>query len=399
MNLILLAAACTQLWNMAELGETPAVRSVPHLSRDGVEAVMIDGPAWKGRPTSAFAYLAIPDGASVSNKVPGIVLVHGGLGTSYARWAKLWKSRGYAAIAVDNCGGWPVHGEGNDWLRHRKSGPSGWGGFDTLDEPLGDQWFYHAVAVSVLSHSYLRSLPQVDVRAIGVTGISWGGVLTCVLAAVDHRFAYAVPVYGCGFLGEGDAHAGRVLTKDLAKRTRWLSMWDPSLFLPQAKCPFLWVDGTNDFAFPLDSVRKSADLVKDSAFTTVVRMEHAHVPGENPPEILAFADHYARGRKDIVRIVAAKTENGVLTVDFNAHGRRVVRAEFVWTAGTEADWQKRRYERKDVPDFRPESRTVSAPVPADAQVWSLSLVTDDGLRFSSSPEFMNRNSAQRDGRP
>ena len=61
-----------------------------------------------------------------------------------------------------------------------------------------------------------------------------------------------------------------------------------SAFLPHAKCPFLWVDGTNDFAFRLDNVRRSADLVPSkSAFATITRMVHSHgFYGENPPEIV-----------------------------------------------------------------------------------------------------------------
>ena len=39
-------------------------------------------------------------------------LVHGGGGTAFADWVKLWNSRGYAAIAMDNCGSIPSRGSG-----------------------------------------------------------------------------------------------------------------------------------------------------------------------------------------------------------------------------------------------------------------------------------------------
>lgn len=370
-------------WNMDALSKVPRTRPVETMSTDGVKALMIEGPKWRGRETWAFAYYAAPEWANPSNRAPGIVLVHGGLGTAYKRWVKLWKDRGYAAIAVDNCGGWPVRGEGADWLRHKWSGPEGWGGYTTLDEPVEDQWFYHAVSVSILSHTLLRSFPEVDTRAIGLTGISWGGILTCVIAGVDHRFAYAVPVYGCGFLYE-HGFAGK---QDDAARAKWGTIWDPSLYLPFARCPFLWVDGTNDFAFALDGVRQSAALVADSAFTTIVRMVHAHgAPGEDPGEILAFADRYARGGKDIVRITSAKTERGILTAAFDPNGRKVVKAELVWTADAKGDWKgwdRWYYETQDVPGFNPESRTVAVTVPPSARLWYVSLVTDDGLRFST----------------
>jgi dipeptidyl aminopeptidase/acylaminoacyl peptidase len=58
------------------------------------------------------------------------------------------------------------------------SGPTGWGGFSQIDEPIKDQWPYHAVSAVILSHNFLRSLPQIDKKKIGITGISWGGYLS-----------------------------------------------------------------------------------------------------------------------------------------------------------------------------------------------------------------------------
>jgi len=63
-----------------------------------------------------------------------------------------------------------------------------------------NMWTYHAIADVILSHSLLLSLPKVDKNRTGVTGISWGGYLTCIVAGVDHRFKAATPTYGCGFL-------------------------------------------------------------------------------------------------------------------------------------------------------------------------------------------------------
>ena len=57
---------------------------------------------------------------------------------------------------------------------------------------IQDMWSYHAVAAVVRGHSLLRSLPNVDAERIGVTGISWGGYLTCIVAGVADRFRHAV---------------------------------------------------------------------------------------------------------------------------------------------------------------------------------------------------------------
>ena len=90
----------------------------------------------------------------------------------------------------------------------------GWdASFGQIDAPLEDQWPYHAVSAVVLAHSLLRSYPEVDASRIGVTGISWGGYLTCIVAGIDDRLKCAVPVYGCGFLGDNSAWVDRLAKK------------------------------------------------------------------------------------------------------------------------------------------------------------------------------------------
>ena len=152
---------------------------------------------------------------------------------------------------------WPV-GSGLPGRAH------GWGGFDQIDQPREDQWTYQAVAKIVLAHSLLRSLKEVDPDRTGVTGISWGGYLTCIVAGVDSRFKLAVPVYGCGFYRQ------TVFKDQLAKLSpeqadRWMAWWDPSAYLGGAGMPMLWVTGSNDFAYTLNALQPSYRLAQGAA--------------------------------------------------------------------------------------------------------------------------------------
>ena len=90
---------------------------------------------------------------------------------------------------------WPV-----GFAMHH-GGPPGWGGFDQVDSPRADQWTYHAVADVILAHSLLRSLPEVDADRTGVTGISWGGYLTCIVAGVDADLNLPFQSMAAGFIG------------------------------------------------------------------------------------------------------------------------------------------------------------------------------------------------------
>ena len=189
-------------WNLTELMSTPQVFPAPAFETEqGITPLFYQGEKFKGKETRIFAWVGIPEGPG---PFPGMVLVHGGGGTAYKDWVQLWVKRGYAAIAMDTAGHIPVRPEGQKrgWMLHEHCGPRGWGGFDQMNDPVRDQWIYYAVAAVIRGHSLLRSYDQVDASRIGLTGISWGGHLTCITAGLDDRFRFAAPVYGCGFLGE-----------------------------------------------------------------------------------------------------------------------------------------------------------------------------------------------------
>ena len=127
------------------------------------------GEKYRGKPTRVFAYYASPKtlGKGGDDNVPGIVLVHGGGGTAFANWVELWAKRGYAAIAMDLAG----CGEGRQRLPDGGPNQSHTEMFSTIDEPLENQWSYHAVANVVRGHSLRRSFKEVDADRIALTGL------------------------------------------------------------------------------------------------------------------------------------------------------------------------------------------------------------------------------------
>ena len=161
-------------FDLEALSKPPAVFPADDISAEGVKAFYYEGAKYQEKPTRVFAYYGVPAGSGDGKKVPAMVLIHGGGGSAFDRWVKLWNSRGYAAIAMDVCGCVPV-GTYGKWQRHEHGGPPGWdASFSQLDAPVEDQWTFQAVSAVALAHSLIRSYPEVDADRIGVTGISWG---------------------------------------------------------------------------------------------------------------------------------------------------------------------------------------------------------------------------------
>jgi len=336
-------------FDLEALSHVPEVFPAEDLQAEGVKTFFYAGPMYKGKPTRIFAYYGVPsvaEGADKNDqKFPAMVLIHGGGGTAFDRWVKLWNSRGYAAIAMDLCGSVPV-GTYGKWERHELGGPPGWdASFAQLDDPIEDQWTWHAVSAVALANTLIRSYPEVDADRIGVTGISWGGYLTSIVAGVDSRFRCAAPVYGCGYLGDNSAWLPSFEKLGSEKAGVWLRQWDPSEYLPHARMPILWVNGTNDFAYPMDSWKKSYLLPQSSRTLCLrIRMPHGHgAAGENPEEIHQFANSILRHGKPLARITAQGLRDDEAWATFTSEVP-IVSAELCFTRSNGGKWQDREWE-------------------------------------------------------
>lgn len=400
------AAACAaaeapdKLWDLKALSRVPKTYPAPAFAADGVRALFYEGEPYRGKGTRVFAWYGAPKaGGKKPGKVPAMVLVHGGGGTAFDEWVRVWVKRGYAAIAMDTCGAVPkrqpppkkgakppAKQRRRGWQRHAHSGPPGWGGFANVDDPVRDQWTYHAVSAIVLAHSLIRSFDEVDAERTGLTGISWGGYLTCIAAGVDHRFRLAVPVYGCGFLGEDSCWLGAFAKMGRARAARWLALWDPSSHLGRARMPMLWVTGTNDFAYPFTSLQKSYRLAKGPRTLCVrVRMPHAHKCGWAPKEIYVFADSILKGAPGLARITRQGRRGRHVWAAY-ACDVPIVKAELNYTKDA-GRWQKRKWQTAAA-RLDAKAKRATAELSEDAAVYYLNLIDERDYVVSTDHEVV-----------
>lgn len=385
---------------MTALSRPPVTYSAHEFDDRGVSALFFEGVPWKGRATRVFAFLGLPK-LKVGERAPGLVLVHGGGGTAYIDWVRLWTSRGYAAIAVDVSGNLPDRQTGKP-VRDEQGGPAGYGGYYQTDLPVEDQWAYHGVASVILANSLLRAQPNVDPTRIAVTGISWGGYLTCIAAGVDERFRLAVPVYGCGYLTENSFVSSSLAKLDIKQAERWRLLWDPSRYLSDAKMPFLWVNGTNDL-FPLDSLQKSYRLTPGADKLCIrVRMSHGHGgPGENPEEIRAFVDTFLKDSIPLAEIIDQKLAGNCASVNCKSEFP-LVKAELNFTKDS-GGWKDRRWETESATLVGPNRAQANLPEGTTAYYFNLidyrNLVVSSEHVDLSQPALADRQSHEVDQRP
>ncbi len=319
-------------WDLSDLRQVPPVRWRP---TDGsLRSLTFQGEPYQGKPTEVFAFYGTPK--DLSQPVPAIVLVHGGGGRAFKEWVQLWVDRGYAALAMD------LAGRGPDGKRLPMGGPdqSHTQKFQDIDGGIKNAWPYHAVANVVRAVSLIQSFPETDPQRVGITGISWGGYLTCLVSGLDDRLKVAVPVYGCGYLHQNSAWLNQLANLPPEHRQLWIQNFDPSAYLSQARMPMLFINGTNDFAYPLDSYQKSYRLVPGQRTLCVtVKMPHGHKAGWARPEIALFVDSVLRDGTRLTQVEAQHRDDSTVTVDFSS--QVPITSAALHTTTDKGPWKKR----------------------------------------------------------
>ena len=375
----------TTPWNVKALERVPAVAWLDESKQ--VRELFYEGEPFEGKNTGVFAYYASPatlgTDTTPGKKFPAVVLVHGGGGNAFEQWVQVYAKRGYAAISMDLAGNWKPE-PGRKPERHPDGGSDQDDAtkFRETAPPHRDQWTYHAVADVLLAHSLIRSLPEVDVERTGVTGISWGGYLTCIVAGVDPRFKVAVPQYGCGFLSENSAWAKNWF--DPKKREwewmqKWTQLWDPASYAGSATMPMLFLNGSNDFAYPLDSYMKTYALAQSPKNIAIKpAMPHGHI--FDVPEALIFIDSVLQGGVPLAKVVRCSVDGEKVNAEVESK-TALTSAELHFTTAPHTENPKRAWAAQPLV-IDGKNITGDAP-PTDATAWFISVKDERGALVSS----------------
>ncbi len=390
------------IWAIEQLKtEVPRFRVVD--DSGPIQSIIYQGSSINGEPSEVFAFYASPKipGNPATEKVSGIVLIHGGGGTAFSDWVWMWAQRGYAAIAMDLSGRRPPAPKFDESenkladsnhprnkrmrIEHGGLDQTHVEKFDSIGGRVDDDWPYHAAANVMRAHTLLRSFPEVDADRTAVTGISWGGYTTCLVASLDDRFKAAVPVYGCGFLHEGESVQKPSIDKLGDRREAWVAAYDPSSHLAKCKIPTFWVNGTHDVHYVLDSYAKSYALVKGPrTFRIEPQMRHSHAAGWEPKEIGIYVDSVLNGGVPLPQVgPLTVTDDGTVSVDYTSKSK-ITDAKLFYTGDTGIR-SKRKWH--SIPATVQNNHVIAKGLPKNANTYLMTLTDERGAMVTSEVGF------------
>ncbi|MBO5069775.1 MAG: hypothetical protein J6C37_05370 [Roseburia sp.] len=298
----------------------------------GIKALWYEGAAYQGKKTKVFAYIGYPE-MKEGQKVPAVVLVHGGGGHAFAEWIKKWNQRGFAAIAMDTTGYFPnekwrglvgteeapeepkythdLYGELEE--EGYRTGPDKEVSEKECEKPLGDQWLYHGVVDIILAHNILRSDSHIMLEQIGIAGISWGAVITSLAIGYDLRYAFAIPVYGSAYLDYLPApQLPQIFREPLVKKA-----WSAAERLGNVNFPVLWQCWCYDTCFSIgaNSLSYQATKKSDSFLCMLPDFGHGHLSAWNAPEGYRFASSIINGKLPLIKPVTEPEDFGNISFE------------------------------------------------------------------------------------
>ena len=347
-------------WDFSLIEKVPVYREAPARQQvKGLKALLVEGfgpkedeknfnaafpkPLKEKTKAEFFAYIGIPSTPMPKGGYPGIVLIHGGGGTAYPGWTKMWVDKGFVVIALDWYNQMPVP-------KHKHVPTNS---IDSKIELPGGKRQDHIsnVANMAVAHSLLRSLKEVNPEKTAFVGLSWGSWYGTMLASLDHRFNGGVLIY-CG-----DRKFHRKIFN--------------GRFVHAAKIPLYWVVSTHDQNVNLRTLNHSFKICPTiDTKSIVIELPHSHI-GFEFDSCFRMAEHYTtKNVPALPKLSKMKIKDGIATCKILCQGKGIRNALLCYT---DDDKQPKYHLRKwkTVP-AEIKGDTISAKIPAGAYMYYLS---------------------------
>jgi cephalosporin-C deacetylase-like acetyl esterase len=244
------------------LDRVPEVATV--LSRESRDGVVITrarfrnvqgNAAGQEEPCETYAVLVRPQHAAAQRR-PAILVCHGGGGAAQEEKVVGWAKLGFVALSSDL----PGHMGVDDPTAVRsvtRFKDLGYGPKQlTLRPGVRACPAFDTIVAGLAGFNLLAAQDDVDQHRIGVTGISWGGFTSLVLAGLLRERVQAVfSLYGAGYFTLSASGIGNELAKLTPEdRDSWMSTFDPAACAKSICATTLLYPAANDTYFLPPSV-------------------------------------------------------------------------------------------------------------------------------------------------
>jgi len=228
---------------------------------------------FKGQKSYIAGIYAVPKGGQ---KLPGIVVCHGGGGRATAIWTMAFAKRGYATMMIS----WRVD---ERYLSDNKLPPEAqtdWGAveghqskdalgilpsndkkYDPFPSPRNDGFFLRTIAAR-RALTFLEQQPEVNPDKLGFYGHSMGAELTFYVSSVDRRIKTSAP------------SAGPKIHHD---DTLQVKIASPNAAAKSVTCPILFLSPSQDHHCLIEGVEWFIDNIstKNYRISRAIHYQHA----------------------------------------------------------------------------------------------------------------------------
>jgi dienelactone hydrolase len=243
---------------------------------------------------SVYAIMAYPQQQGV---YPALLILHGGgsKAEDVAHLVEEYAQRGYVAFAFDMpgiCNASKTPNSSGLWKsRSTGEGPR----FDIADD-LQKSTLVDAEVAGIEAFNFVSAQNNVDIKNIGITGFSWGGYSTTMLAGIlGKKVKAAYSVFGCGYYEKGSFWTKIIADLPAQEKEQWLKYFDAGRRAAHIKAPYFLEATSNDTYFWPEAVENTLNAihaVKNHVWDP--NFNHKQMPAGTAMQQIYF-DYYLKG--------------------------------------------------------------------------------------------------------
>ncbi len=319
---------------------------------------------------------------NVSGKLPALVFMHGygGRWEDFKQFLIAIARKGFVVVALSAPG---ASGESTEFPSDTPENI-----FNVSEGPQYS-YFYHVAYALMRGVTLARNLSYVDSNKVGVCGVSMGGIVSTIVAAVDDRVSYAIVIVAAGNYLDSvlSGSMANGLSPDIGVgdelTLKFLRYFDIYAYAAKVNKPVLYITATNDEFFTVVSYNDTLTRFPNATHVLYPNSNHFGDGWSNRAvkTVLSWLEARVKRERNYPKILSVKLESEPYCIKLSA----VV-------DGLSSEYKVRVYYRPRVPAARWKSVDMlcngyvcTATVPVEFPAALYVAVEDvDGIVYSAS---------------